>query len=71
VKIINQLEKTHLRPSAIAIVSLGIVPHHCPSVSLSGAAVSQKWAVVIEQRKQVVDGVVGAESREPTEHVKI
>ena len=52
-------------------MSLGIVPHRCPSVSLSGAAVSQKRAVVIEQRKRVVDGVVGAESREPTKRVKI
>jgi len=37
----------------------------------SGAAVSQKRAVVVEQQKWVADGMVGAESREPTKCVKI
>jgi len=55
----------------MAIVSLGIVPYGCPSVSSSGAAVSQKQVVVVKQQKRVVDGVVGAESREPTKRVKI
>jgi len=63
--------KMALSGFAIAIVSLGIVPHGCPSVSLYGAAVSQKRAVVVKQQKRVLDGVVGAESREPTKHVKI
>jgi len=52
-------------------MSLVIVPCHCPLVSSSGAAVSRKWAVVVEQRKQVADGLVGAESREPTKRVII
>jgi len=51
------------------------VPWHCPS-SLSLSVVvwgscQPKRVVVVKQQKQVVDRVVGAESREPTKHVKI